>query len=189
MNKATAIQQPATYQDVLDAPAHMVAELVHGALHLQPRPASRHGLAMSRLGSRINSKFDFGDDDGPGGWWIIIEPELHLGENVMVPDLAGWRRERMPEFPDVAYFDLAPDWVCEILSPGTRQFDLVEKRDLYGESGVAHLWFVDPIARTLEAFANKDGSWLLMTALKEDDKVSVEPFDVIEFELSVLWPD
>lgn len=189
MNKAAPIiTEPATYQDVLDAPPNMVAELAHGALHLQPRPASRHGFAGSRLGARINSKFDFGDD-GPDGWWIIFEPELHLDENVLVPDLAGWRRERMPEFPDTAYFDLAPDWVCEVLSRSTRQFDLVEKRDLYGKAGVGHLWFVDPVARTLEAFVNKEGAWTLIAALKDDDKVSVAPFDAIEFELSTLWPD
>lgn len=189
MNKAAAITKgQATYQDVLDAPPNMVAELVHGALHLQPRPAARHGLAASFLGGEIVGPFGRGRG-GPGGWWIIDEPELHLGENVLVPDLAGWRRERMPEFPDTAAFELAPDWVCEVLSPSTRQFDLVEKRDLYGDVGVAHLWFVDPIARTLEAFDNNDGSWTLITALKDDDKVSVPPFDAIEFDLSALWPD
>ena len=189
MNKAVPIiKTHATYQDVLDAPPHMVAELVHGALHLQPRPAARHGLAASFLGGEIVGPFGRGRG-GPGGWWIIDEPELHLDENVLVPDLAGWRRERMPEFPDTAAFELAPDWVCEVLSPSTRQFDLVEKRDLYGEAGVAHLWFVDPIARTLEAFANTDGSWTLIAALKDDDKVSVPPFDAIEFDLSALWPD
>lgn len=189
MTQNAAIKNhPATYEDVLNAPAHMVAELVHGALHLQPRPAARHGFASSLLGGEIVGPFGRGNG-GPGGWWIIDEPELHLGENVLVPDLAGWRRERMPEFPDTAFFELAPDWVCEILSPSTRQFDLVEKRDLYGEAGVSDLWFVDPLARTLEAFANNEGSWTLVAALKDDDKVSVRPFDAIEFELSALWPD
>jgi Uma2 family endonuclease len=183
------IEKPATYQDVLDAPAHMVAELINGALHLQPRPAARHGLAGSRLGIKIGGPFDIGDGDGPGGWWIIDEPELHLGENVLVPDIAGWRRERMPEFPDTASINLAPDWVCEVLSPGTRQFDLTEKRRLYGIEGVEYLWFVDPNARTLEAFANKSGDWMLVTALKDDDAVSVPPFDAIEFPLSALWAD
>lgn len=191
MTQNAAIKNhPATYEDVLNAPAHMVAELVHGALHLQPRPAARHVFAGSRLGLKLGGPFDLGGNDGgPGGWWIIDEPELHLGENVLVPDLGGWRRERMPEFPDTAFFDLAPDWVCEILSPGTRQFDLVEKRDLYGGAGVSDLWFVDPLARTLEAFANNEGTWTLVAALKDDDKVSVRPFDAIEFELSALWPD
>lgn len=182
------IQRPATYQDVLDAPPNMVAELVAGALHLQPRPASLHGLAGSSLGMEVGGPFQRGRG-GPGGWWIIDEPELHLGEDVLVPDLGGWRRDRMPEYPVVPAFDLAPDWVCEILSPGTRQFDLTEKRTLYGEAGVPHLWFVDPDARALEAFENKDGSWMLITALKDDDPVSVPPFDAIEFPLSALWPD
>ncbi|MDX8355797.1 Uma2 family endonuclease [Cognatiyoonia sp. IB215182] len=185
---APIIRHDATYQDVIDAPANMVAELVRGALHLHPRPTSRHGFAGSVLGMKLGSTFQLGGE-GLGGWWIIDEPELHLDENVLVPDIAGWRRERMPEFPDTAAFDLAPDWVCEVLSRSTRQFDLVEKRTLYGEAGVSHLWFVDPVARTLEAFANQDGSWTLIAALKDDDKVSVAPFDAIEFELSALWPD
>lgn len=182
------IERPATYQDVLNAPAHMVAELVNGALHLQPRPAARHGLASSVLGGELSGPFHRGRD-GPGGWWIIDEPELHLGDDVLVPDIAGWRRERMPEFPDTAAIDLAPDWVCEVLSPGTRQFDLTEKRSLYGQQGVEYLWFVDPIARTLEAFVNRNGDWTLITALKDDEAVSVPPFDAIEFPLSALWPD
>ena len=182
------ITRPATYQDVLDAPPNMVAELVNGALHLQPRPASRHGLASSRLGMEVGGPFDRGRG-GPGGWWIVDEPELHLGQDVLVPDLAGWRHERMPEFPDTAAFDLAPDWICEVLSPSTRQFDLVEKRQVYGKTGVGHLWFVDPAARTLEAFSNDAGNWTLISALKDDDPVSVPPFDAIEFPLSALWPD
>ena len=183
------IQQTATYQDVLDAPEHMVAELISGSLHLQPRPAARHGLAGSMLGAKLASPFGLGDGNGPGGWWIIDEPELHLDEDVLVPDLAGWRKERMPEFPDTAAIDLAPDWVCEILSPGTRRVDLTEKRPIYGSAGVAHLWFVDPIARTLEAFENRDGEWTLIAALKDAEEVSVPPFDAIEFPLSALWPD
>ena len=183
------ITRPATYQDVLDAPPNMVAELVNGALHLQPRPASRHGFATSRLGGRLNGQFDAGDD-GPTGWWIIDEPELHLGDDVLVPDIGGWRRERMPEYPDAPAIDLAPDWVCEILSPGTRKFDLTEKRAVYGAAGVQHLWYVDPIARTLEVFASgTDATWTLLAAIKDDDPVCLPPFEAIEFPLSLLWPD
>ena len=182
------IQRPATYRDVLDAPANMVAELVNGSLHLQPRPAARHGLAGSRLGMEVGGPFDRGRG-GPGDWWIIDEPELHLDDDVLVPDLAGWRRERMPEFPDTAAIEMEPDWICEILSPGTRQFDLTEKRPIYGRAGVAHLWFVDPIARTLEAFENRGGEWTLIAALRDDEAVSVPPFDAIEFPLSALWAD
>ena len=147
----------ATYQDVLDAPPNKVAEVIAGTLHTHPRPAMRHARASSGIGAKIAPPFDFGDG-GPGGWWIIFEPELHLGEDIVVPDLAGWRRETMPEYPDAAYCTIVPDWVCEVLSPSTRRLDLNEKRALYAREGVGHLWFVDPDARTLEAFALREGS-------------------------------
>ena len=136
----------ATYQDVLDAPAHLVAEIINGTLHTHPRPASRHALATSNLGDELVSPFGKGRG-GPGGWWIIDEPELHFDEEIVVPDLAGWRRERMPEYPDTAYFTLAPDWVCEALSASTRKVDLHEKRPIYALAGVpgpdgpnVHIW-------------------------------------------------
>jgi Uma2 family endonuclease len=176
----------ATYQDVLDAPEHMVAELIRGALHLHPRPASPHARASSMLGVEVGGPFDRGRG-GPGGWWIIDEPELHLGEDVLVPDLAGWRRERMPAYPDVPHFTIAPDWVCEVLSPSTRRVDLIEKREIYGVSGVGHLWFVDPIDRTLEVFARRDGGWILVTAIRDDAEVRAVPFEVVGFPLSALW--
>ena len=166
----------------------MVAEVVDGALHTQPRPAMRHAWASSGLGARINPPFNYGDG-GPGGWWIVFEPELHLGEDILVPDLAGWRRERMPDYPDTAYATLAPDWVCEVLSPGTRRLDLYEKRPIYAREGVAHLWFVDPLARGLEAFALRDSRWVPIASLKNDDAVSVPPFEAIAFNLGDLWPD
>jgi Uma2 family endonuclease len=181
-------RSPATYQDVLDAPQHMVAELVEGALHLHPRPASRHALAGSSLGFELGAPFHKGRG-GPGGWWIVFEPELHLGPDVLVPDLAGWRRERMPTFPDARWFDLVPDWACEVLSPGTRRFDLTDKRRVYAKNGLAHLWLVDPKARTLEAFALRGGDWVLVAALKKDDEARVPPFEAIAFPLSALWPD
>jgi Uma2 family endonuclease len=187
MNQAPR-PRPATYQDVLDAPPHMVAELIRGALHLQPRPASRHAHASSVLGARIGSPFHY-DPGGPGGWWILDEPELHLGPDVLVPDLAGWRRERMPVFPDAPWFELAPDWACEVLSPGTRRLDLTDKRDIYGAAGVGHLWLVDPKDRTLEAFALRDGAWVLVAALAGDAEVRLPPFEAIGFPLAALWPD
>lgn len=185
---APIIRHPATYQDVLDAPEHMVAELIEGALHPHPRPAPRHARSSSSLGGKLMSPNDFGEGD-PGGWWILDEPELHLGANVLVPDLAGWRRERMPGLPEAAWFDLAPDWACEVPSPSTRAVDLTDKRRLYAIAGVAHLWFVDPLARTLEAFALADGAWTLIAALKEADDVRAAPFDATTFPLSALWAD
>jgi Uma2 family endonuclease len=122
----------------------------------------------------------------------MVDPrgaELHLGEDVLVPDLAGWRRERMPSFPDAEWFELAPDWVCEVLSPSTRRADLTDKRAIYGASGVGHLWFVDPLARTLEAFAFREGAWVLLGAFKEDAEVRIPPFEAVALRLGGLWVD
>ena len=178
----------ATYQDVLDAPAHVLAEIIGGTLHTQPRPSTRHAWASSRLGGRLDGNFN-PDSDGPGGWWIIFEPELHLGEDILVSDIAGWRRETMPVYPDAAYFEIAPDWACEVLSPSTRRVDLVDKRSIYAREGVGYLWFVEPEARMLEAFELRDGQWILLATLADDAPVSLPPFDAINFSLNVLWPE
>ena len=180
-------QRRATYQDVLDAPMHMVAEIVEGALYTHPRPAMPHALASSTLGVEIGNPFQRGRG-GPGGWWIIDEPELHLGDDILVPDLAGWRRERMPDFPETAFVTLAPDWVCEVLSPSTRDLDRHGKRQVYAREGVRHLWFIDPAARDLEAFELGDGEWVLIATARNDDPVSVPPFEAITFPLDALWP-
>ncbi len=185
---ATKTIPTATYQDVLDAPPHKVAEIIDGTLHMNPRPAPRHAWASKGLGAAVDPPFNRGRG-GPGGWWILDEPELHLGEDILVPDIAGWRRERMPKLPEEAYFSLAPDWVCEILSPSTRTLDMGVKRGIYAREGVPHLWFVDPEARTLEAFELRDGQWVLLETLKENDDVSLPPFDAISFSLGDLWPD
>ena len=179
---AQSTARRASYQDVLDAPAHRVAEIVDGTLYTHPRPAMPHALASSALQSDLSNTFQFGRG-GPGGWWIIFEPELHLGEDILVPDLAGWRRERMPDYPDTAYVSLPPDWVCEVLSASTRRLDLQEKRPVYAREGVGHLWLVDPADRTLEAFELHDGQWLLIASAKDDDPVSIRPFDAITFSL------
>ena len=176
----------ATYQDVLDAPAHEVAEIVDGTLHTRPRPAPAHGVASSNLGFELGPPFGRGRG-GPGGWRIHFEPELHLGEDILVPDLAGWRRERMPELADAAYVTVAPHWVCEMPSGSTRRVDLQEKRPIYAREGVAHLWLIDPTDRTLEAFELREGEWVLIACAKDDDSVSVRPFDAITFSLGDLW--
>ena len=177
----------ATYQDVLDAPAHRVAEIVGGTLHTHPRPAMRHALASSSLGDELVGPFGKGRG-GPGGWWIVFEPELHLDEDILVPDLAGWRRERMPDFPDTAFVTLAPDWVCEVLSASTRRLDLHGKRPIYAREGIGHLWLVDPVDRTLEAFELRRSEWVLTATLKDDDPVCIPPFEAVTFSLGDLWP-
>ena len=177
----------ATYQDVLDAPPHMVAEIVDGTLYTQPRPAPRHSFAISELRICIGSPYHKGRG-GPDGWWILIEPELHLGEDILVPNIAGWRRGRMLELPTTAYLTLAPDWVCEVLSPSTRALDLGGKKAGYAREGVAYLWLVDPDAHSLEAYELRDTEWVLMDKLFDDAPVSLPPFEAISFNLGDLWP-
>ena len=190
----------ATYEDVRAAPKHVVAEVLFGVLYTFPRPAAKHARATSRLGYKLGPPFDDGND-GPGGWIILDEPELHLGskddEDILVPDLAGWRRQRMPEVPDVVFFTLAPDWVCEVLSDSTRAIDRSEKMKIYARERVSHLWFVDPIARTLEVFqlmtrkktkrAKTAATWNLLGVWRDDARLRAEPFDAIELELGSLW--
>ena len=169
----------------------MVAELIHGVLHTNPRPASPHAVASSALGEELGPPFKRGRG-GPGGWILLDEPELHLGENVLVPDLAGWRRERMPAIDDVPFFTLPPDWVCEVLSKSTAKLDKSEKLPLYAEHGVAHAWLVDPILRTLELLrleGGRWGRWSILATHKDDARVRAEPFDAIELQLAVLWAD
>jgi Uma2 family endonuclease len=186
MNTQARQARAATYQDVLDAPPNMVAEIANGRLHLHPRPAMPHARASFRMAGRLDPLF--GGPEDPGGWHFAIEPELHFGDDVLVPDLAGWRRERMPAYPDAPFVTLAPDWLCEILSPSTRRFDLTEKRELYRQAAVAHLWLLDPDARTLETFRLAEAGWLLDAAFQEGDEVRAAPFEALTFPLSSLWP-
>ncbi|MBL9019769.1 MAG: Uma2 family endonuclease [Myxococcales bacterium] len=176
----------ATYQDVLDAPEHEVAEIVAGQLHLSPRPAAPHASVMSLLGADLIAAFGRGRG-GPGGWTILIEPELHLGEDIVVPDIAGWRHDRLPVVPDAAYVTLAPDWICEVLSRSTEKLDRAEKPAVYAAAGVRWAWLVHPIRRTLEAFRLEAGKWVVLAILKDDERGRIEPFDAIELELSTLW--
>ena len=177
----------ATYQDVRDAPAHRVAEIVDGRLYVSPRPPPLAALAKTHLSVVLGLAFDRGRD-GPGGWWIFPEPELHFGEDVVVPDVTGWRRERMPELPTTDYVALAPDWACEMLSAETRTLDLGAKRPVYAREGVGHLWLIDPADRTLEAFEFRDGEWDLIACAKDAQPVTIAPFDAITFSLGDLWP-
>lgn len=180
-------RRAATYEDLCALPAHVVGQILFGVLHAHARPAPKHARAASTLGADLGSPFDRGRG-GPGGWIILDEPELHLGGNVLVPDLAGWRRERMPEMPvDKAYFELAPDWVCEVLSPSTASLDRGDKRKVYQAFGVRHLWFVDPEARTLETFELDASNYRLVDVFSDDARVRAPPFDAIELELAALW--
>jgi Uma2 family endonuclease len=178
----------ATYEDVLNAPENKVAEILDGELFLSPRPAPRHAVTSSALGFAIGGPFH-GGVGGPGGWWILDEPEIHFGEHVVVPDLAGWRRERLAAIPDDAYFSLAPDWVCEVLSPSTEKLDRARKLRIYAQAGVEHAWLVKPTDRTLEVLRLREGAWTIVGFWEDAAVVRVEPFEAIELELGRLWAE
>jgi Uma2 family endonuclease len=180
--------RPATYEDLERLPPEMVAEIVEGELHASPRPALRHAWTSSRLGDRIGPPFHDGRRS-PGGWIILDEPELHFGTDVLVPDLAGWRRTRMPRLPDGAYTTLAPDWVCEVVSPSTAALDRVKKLAIYAREGASHLWLVDPLARTIEVLRLARKRWTIVATHTGDAMVRLEPFGEIELELRALWGD
>ena len=186
----------ATYADLEAVPPPMRAELIEGVLYTFPRPAPKHAGAASNLGVKLGGPFRFGEG-GPGGWVLLDEPELHFpdptapnGINAFAPDLAGWRRERMPKLPDEAFFTLAPDWICEVLSPSTDAYDRTTKMPRYARAGVRHAWLVDPIAQTLELFElDADGRWILADVHQDDARVRAAPFDAIELDLSLLWEE
>jgi Uma2 family endonuclease len=188
MPRVPPFDRPATYEDLVALADTLVAEIVNGELHASPRPAPRHALAGSAIGGRLVLPYQDGAG-GPGGWWILDEPELHLGRDVLVPDLAGWRRSRMPRLPDTAHFPLAPDWICEVLSPSTAQLDRARKPGIYARERVAHAWLIDPLARTLEVLRLEHGRWVILGTHAGSEVVRAEPFAEIDLELDALWAD
>lgn len=174
------------HAEFLALPDHVVGQIINGELIVSPRPRSTHAGASSGLGVVIGAAFRYGIG-GPGGWLMLDEPELHLRRDIVVPDLAGWRRARMPELPDEAYFELPPDWICEVLSPSTASIDRIRKMDLYAREGVGHAWLLDVDAKTLEVFELREGLWLRIAAHADDETVRVPPFDAIELPLALLW--
>ena len=181
-------KREATYQDVLDAPPERVAEILDGDLYLSPRPAPRHAAAAGALNYELAGPFRFARR-GPGGWMLLEEPELHLEGHgrPIVPELAGWRRERMPVLPEPPAIALAPDWVCEVLSPSTEAIDRNLKMSIYARAGVAHLWLVDPALRRVESYARSGEGWQPAGAWSDDVSVHIEPFAAVAIDLSLLW--
>ncbi len=179
-------ERGASYGDIVALPESRVGEIVDGELYASPRPAPRHALAASGLGGLLFGPFQLGTG-GPGGWWILDEPELHLGGDVLVPDLAGWRRERMPALPEGPWFETAPDWVCEILSPSTAHLDRSKKLRAYAREKVAHAWLIDPLCRTLEVLRLIGDQWTLLLNAGATDRVRAEPFEALDLDLAALW--
>jgi Uma2 family endonuclease len=177
------------YEAYLSVPSHQCAEIVRGTLYVMSRPAPRHASAASMLGVELGGPFQRGRG-GPGGWWIIDEPELQLvPKEPVIPDLAGWRVERMPQLPDTACFTLVPDWACEVLSRSTEKLDRDEKLPYYAEHGVAHVWLIDPIDKRLEVYTLdvETRRWREVRIHQGDAVVRAPPFDAIEIDLDALW--
>jgi len=177
----------ATYDDVLGASDDVIAEIVGGTLYTHPRPSRRHVTTAIALAVELGAPFQKGSG-GPGGWLFADEPELHLGADVLVPDVAAWRYERLAGHPETSYFTVTPDWVCEILSASTEKRDRTIKMQAYADAGVDHLWLIDPRYQILEAFALTPGVWTKSGSWNSDDEVRAAPFDAVSFSLANLWP-
>jgi Uma2 family endonuclease len=187
MAMAELAPKPATYSDLEAVPPHLVAEIIYGTLVTHPRPSPHHAVAATALSIQLAPGYQQGKG-GPGGWLFMSAPELHLGAQVVVPDIAGWRRENLPILPKTAYLETAPDWICEILSDSTERYDRNAKRRIYADAGAAHLWFLDPRIKLLEVFQLTGGHWLLAATFTGYEDVRAAPFDAIAFSLGELWP-
>jgi Uma2 family endonuclease len=184
---AQTAKRAATYEDLLSVPEPLVAEILFGELVTHPRPAAPHVITASALGHVLGSPFQAGIG-GPGGWIFADKPELHLGEHVVVPDLAAWRIQRLSALPTTAWFGVAPDWVCELLSPSTERYDRGDKRLIYAEANVAHAWYVNPVLRMLEAYELREGKWVTLDVFFDDEEVKAPPFTEVSFSANRLWP-
>ena len=177
----------ASYDDLFSIPENTTGEIIDGELFVTPRPSRKHGYTASALDKKIGSPYQFGDSGGPGGWIIIVEPEISLGENIIVPDLGGWRKERFPVSEETNWISVPPDWACEVLSPGTVRLDKIKKMPLYAKHAVGHLWLIDPIAKSLDVYRLESGMWTVAGFYAEEDKVRAEPFEEVEIDLNDLW--
>jgi Uma2 family endonuclease len=182
-------RKQATWEDLLRTPDDgRVYEVLDGQIEGLPRPLPRHGRAQARLAGQLSGPFDPGEG-GPGGWWLLIEPEVRLAvHQIVVPDMVGWRRERMPSLPDARPIDLVPDWIAEVVSPSDVGRDRVRKANLYLAAGLPFYWIVDPAERTLEAYAAHEGSWLRLGGWTDGDTPRVPPFEAVALDVGSLFP-
>jgi Uma2 family endonuclease len=182
-------RRPARYDELLKVPDTKVAEIIDGELIVSPRPAPPHAYAASVMGADLIGGFHRppGNPPTPGGWWLLDEPELHFGDDVIVPDQAGWRQTRMQKVPNVAAFTQAPDWACEVISPSTGRIDRSRKTRIYAREGVGHLWLVEPLLRIIEVYRLERGAWVVAAVHEGDAPARIEPFDAIELDVRRWW--
>jgi Uma2 family endonuclease len=186
---AEPARKKAIYEDLYSIPENMTGEIINGELIVTPKPAPRHALAAVALGTKIPPRYHFGEGGGPGGWVILTEVEIMFGEDLLVPDWSGWKKERFPGWPETNWFSTSPDWVCEIVSPCTAGNDRIRKMHIYARFSVTYYWLIDPRDRTLEAFVLQSGSWVKLGGFVGNDKVRAEPFIEVEFDLGSFWTD
>jgi len=184
---AEPARRKATYEDLYSIPENMTGEIIDGELYVTPRPARRHAIAASVLGGEILPPYHLGRGGGPGGWIILDEPEIGLEEDILVPDLAGWRKERFPFNEPHNWISVVPDWLCEVLSPSTLRKDKIKKMPAYARHGVPYFWLIDPQIRSLDVLKLESGKWVVLGVYAEDDKVRAEPFQEVEIDLGAFW--
>lgn len=182
-----AAKKRADYEDLYSIPENARGEIVDGELVVTPRPSRQHTFTCSALDKEIGPPYQMGRGGGPGGWIIIVEPEISLRGDIFVPDLAGWKKERFPYSEETNWISVPPDWVCEVLSPNTFRLDRTKKMAVYAQHGVGHIWLIDPVAEMVEVFRLESGRWLLLGVFAENDRMQAEPFGEIEIALSDLW--
>ena len=180
------IKKIAIYEDLYSIPENMIGQIINGELIAMPRPSPKHCNVVSGIGFEIGPPYRFGRG-GPGGWVILDEPEIKLGQDIFVPDLAGWKKERLTKFPNTNYISVPPDWVCEVLSPSTEKTDRAKKMPIYALFGVPYLWLINPVEEIFEVYKLDSGRWMLFSVYAENDKVRAEPFQEIEIDLQNLW--
>lgn len=172
------------YAQIEALPRGVTGEILEpGVIRTLSRPAKPHRWAAKRILLGLGEK-DIGS--GGTGWWIEVETEVRFGERLAVPDLSGWRVERVLELPNENPLTVMPDWCCEVLSPGTARDDKRLKLPLYAASGVPWLWLVDPALRLLEIYETMKGRPALAMTLAEDEKAAPPPFD-IPLEVGSWW--
>ncbi len=185
----TSSRGPARYADLCALPETVIGEILDGELVASPRPTCRHAGVLTSLIGTLWRPYQRGIG-GPGGWWLLVEPEVHLDQQVLVPDVAGWRRETLATHPTGAAVDTVPDWVCEVVSPATVRYDRVTKRALYARYGAAFFWLIDPVARTLEVLRRddrQDDGWAVAGSWSGDAEITAPPFVACPIPLGALW--
>jgi Uma2 family endonuclease len=180
-------KKKATYEDLYTIPENMTGEIINGELVVTPRPSRKHGFAATVLSTEIVTPYQFGRGGGPGGWIFIVEPEIGLEENILVPDIAGWKRERFPRAEAHNWISVAPDWICEVLSPHTARYDRIGKMRIYIRHRVPYVWLVDPILLTLEAYNIEPDGRIILSSFAGNEKVRMEPFPELELDLGLFW--